>query len=127
LFGQHGGKIIFMSRGFPNIRAQSLLVTGSGIRQIKDVFQLWRSAGVVDQGNAGCPAAHHPMHPPVPEFNRRAGRRFRVLCVNQNLVPKGVLVEPDRTGEKIGPALHGVGYLQSCPGCQVRDDFVIVQ
>lgn len=79
--GQHGGEDAFLSRSVPNIGGKALLITGSGIRQIKNIIQLWHCAGVVDQRNSRGSAIHDPVHPPVPKFNGRAGRCVRALCV----------------------------------------------
>ncbi|MEA4954844.1 MAG: hypothetical protein VB096_04955 [Pseudoflavonifractor sp.] len=127
LLGQHGGEDAFLSRSVPNIGGKALLIAGSGIRQIKDIFQLRHCAGVVDQRNSRGSAIHDPVHPPVPKFNGRAGRCVPALRVDEQLLSKGVLVKPGRTGEELRPALHGVGQLQSRHFRQLRNYTVIVQ
>ncbi|MBQ3479530.1 MAG: hypothetical protein IJH25_15340 [Clostridia bacterium] len=67
---------------------------GMGVRDVKDISQALRLGGVVDEGDALRAAIHPPSNLLIPRIQRGAGRGFRPLGVDQQLLQEAVAVHP---------------------------------
>ncbi|MCM3494596.1 hypothetical protein NST08_04520 [Paenibacillus sp. FSL K6-1566] len=97
------------------------LASALGIRYVKHMAQAQVVAPIFDQGNPFCAALHPAIQPLVPNFNRRAGRRVRTLCVDQQLILKRIFIVPGRRPQKIRPAVRLIRHRASRAGSQFDD------
>ncbi|NCE65845.1 hypothetical protein D1159_14985 [Pseudoflavonifractor sp. 524-17] len=77
----------------------------TGVRHIKDIFQAGPSAAALfDEGNPSGPRLDPPPHGLVPQLHTGTGGSVRPLGVDQELVVKGIFVEPGGGGQILLPA-----------------------
>ena len=80
---------------------------GMGVRDVKDIAQPLWLGGVVDEGDALRAAIHPPSDLLIPRIQRGAGRGFRPLGVNQQLLQEAVAVHPRSDVHEAHPVLRG--------------------
>ena len=80
---------------------------GVCIGNIKDILHTLRLGGIVDEGDALRAAIDPAPNLLIPRFQRRAGRRFGALGVDQKLLQKAVSVHPRSGIHEKHPVLRG--------------------
>ena len=89
---QHG----ILVGGFhpPKLRLLGAVTPWVRIRHVKDILEPELVAGVIQQGNAPAATVYPAIHPTVPKLNGGTGGGVGTLGVDQELIPKGVLINP---------------------------------
>ncbi|WP_202621041.1 hypothetical protein [Pseudoflavonifractor sp. 524-17] len=91
-------RAIFLRRQFPQV-GRPRPPHRAGVGHIEDVLQMRPSAAVLfDESNALGPGLHPPPHGLVPQLHTGAGGGVRPLGVDQELVVKGIFIEPGGSG-----------------------------
>lgn len=98
----NGSEMLVLQR--PDIGGQRVRAAAR-VGNVKDVFQPCAATGFVDQGDAVAAAAYIAVHPGIPGIVIGAGRRAGPLGEDQELLLKGVLVEPGRRAEEGRPVV----------------------
>ena len=80
---------------------------GMGIRDVKHISQSLRLGGVVDEGDALRAAIDPASDLLIPRIQRGAGRGFRPLGVDQQLLQEAVAVHPRSGVHEAHPVLRG--------------------
>lgn len=75
---------------------------GLRVRHVKHIFETHTTAGLVQQSDP-LGSALYPTFELVPHGDCGAGRRVRVLSVNQKLIVHAVFIHPRGSGEKSRP------------------------
>ena len=89
--GNHSGVMIFAQLPQPRLPRA---LHGAGVRNVKNIFQMWPAAAVLpNQRNAGRASPYPAPHCTVPQFHTGAGGRVGALGVDQELFVKGIFVE----------------------------------
>ena len=87
--------------------------SGVGIRDIKNISDFGCGTAIVNQGNAVGPAVDPPAHAPVPDVHGSAGCGVWPLGMNQQLIPKGIFINPGGSFQKLLPAAAYRGKLRN--------------
>lgn len=97
----------FMDRGHePEARNRNLLCSGSRvrIRDIENISDFGGGAVIVNQGNTIGSAIDPPPHASIPDIHGCAGCGVWPLRMNQQLIPKGIFINPGGSFQKLLPA-----------------------
>lgn len=86
----------FLIGGFhpPQLRLLGTVTPWVRIRHVKDILEPGLVAGVIQQGNTPAAPVYPAIHPTVPKLNGGTGGGVGTLGVDQELIPKGVLINP---------------------------------
>ena len=102
----------FMGGGHvPEARFDGAIASGAGICHIEYIAQPQSWAAVIQQGNAAGSAVDPPAHALIPEFQRGAGGGIWSLCMDQDLISKGVFINSGGSFQKLLPAAAHRGKL----------------
>jgi len=78
----------------------------SGVRDVKDIFQAWLSPPVLSYDRYALGTGlYPPAHGAVPQLHAGTGSCIRALGVDQELLVKGVFVEPGGRVQIAHPAI----------------------
>lgn len=78
----------------PELRLLGAVTPRVRIRYIKNILEPGLVAGVIQQSDAPAAPVYPAIHPTVPKLNGGTGGGVGTLSVDQELIPKGVLINP---------------------------------
>ena len=87
--------------------------SGVGIRDIKNISDFGCGTVIVNQSNTVGPAVDPPAHAPVPDVHGCAGCGVWPLGMDQQLIPKGIFINPGSSFQILLPVTTHRGQFHS--------------